>query len=104
MNRIELCLKVNKMIHDECKDVPHDIGLRVMELIEKHRHLSCFCECEHPNRENGYTYCHSCNNHISDERFEELTKEEENEQWRNIFNIYTYNATHRVGNYLVPRN
>jgi hypothetical protein len=75
MDRIQLCLKVNKMIHDECKDIPHDIGLRVMELIEKHRHLSWFCQCEHPNRKDGYTYCDSCNNHISDERFEELTKE-----------------------------
>jgi hypothetical protein len=34
---VELALKINKIIHDECKDVPHDIGLRITELMEKHR-------------------------------------------------------------------
>lgn len=31
---VELALKINKLIHDECKDVPHDIGLRVLQLVE----------------------------------------------------------------------
>jgi len=31
---IELALKINKLIHDECKDAPHDIGLKVIQLIE----------------------------------------------------------------------
>ena len=34
---VELALKINKIIHDECKDVPHDIGLRISELVEKHQ-------------------------------------------------------------------
>jgi hypothetical protein len=34
---VELALKINKLIHDECKDVPHDIGLRVSELVENHQ-------------------------------------------------------------------
>jgi len=35
MNRVSLFLKINKLIHDECKDVPHDIGLRIGELMEQ---------------------------------------------------------------------
>jgi hypothetical protein len=34
---VELALKINKIIHDECKDVPHDIGLRISELVERHQ-------------------------------------------------------------------
>ena len=30
---VELSLKVNCMIHDECNNVPHDIGFRVMEMV-----------------------------------------------------------------------
>ncbi len=32
---ISLALKINKLIHDECKEVPHDIGVRIMELVER---------------------------------------------------------------------
>ena len=31
---IPLALKINKLVHEECKEVPHDIGLRIMELID----------------------------------------------------------------------
>lgn len=34
---VELALKINKLIHDECSLVSHDIGLRISELIEKHQ-------------------------------------------------------------------
>jgi|AntAceMinimDraft_16_1070373.scaffolds.fasta_scaffold813127_1 hypothetical protein len=34
---VELALKINKIVHDECKDAPHDIGLRIIELIENHQ-------------------------------------------------------------------
>ena len=34
---VELALKINRTIHDECKDVPHDIGLRITELIKNHK-------------------------------------------------------------------
>lgn len=34
MNRIEMALKISSVIHDECKDVPHDIGSRIMALVD----------------------------------------------------------------------
>ena len=34
LKHVELVLDINKMIHNECKDVPHDIGYRIMELVE----------------------------------------------------------------------
>ena len=34
---IELALKINKLVHNECKDVPHDIGLRIEELVRLHQ-------------------------------------------------------------------
>ena len=30
---VELALEINRMVHNKCKDVPHDIGLRIVELI-----------------------------------------------------------------------
>jgi len=32
---VELALKLNKLVHDECKDVPHDIGLRLLDIVKK---------------------------------------------------------------------
>ena len=32
---VELALKMNKLVHDECKDVPHDIGLRLLDIVKK---------------------------------------------------------------------
>lgn len=40
--KTELALKVNKLIHDSCKDVPHDIGFKVMELIEAENPILAF--------------------------------------------------------------
>ena len=34
---VELALKINKLVHNECKDVPHDIGLRIEELVRLHQ-------------------------------------------------------------------
>ncbi len=34
---VELALKINRLVHNECKDVPHDIGLRITELVNKHQ-------------------------------------------------------------------
>jgi hypothetical protein len=36
MDEIKLALEMNKLIHNECKDVPHDIGLRLLEVVKKH--------------------------------------------------------------------
>ena len=43
---VELALKLNKLVHDECKDVPHDIGLRIVELIERKPAITSFCNCK----------------------------------------------------------
>jgi hypothetical protein len=34
---VELALKINRLIHNECKDVPHDIGFRIVKLIDKQK-------------------------------------------------------------------
>lgn len=34
--KIELALKLNRLVHDECNDVSHDIGLRLEEICSKH--------------------------------------------------------------------
>lgn len=36
MDEIKLALEMNKLVHNECKDVPHDIGLRLLEVVKKH--------------------------------------------------------------------
>lgn len=36
MDNTKLALNINKLIHNECKDVPHDIGLCIVDsFIEK---------------------------------------------------------------------
>ena len=32
-SNVELALKINKMVHNECTDAPHDIGLRIERLV-----------------------------------------------------------------------
>ena len=32
---VKLALRINKMVHELCKDVPHDIGLRIMLMVEE---------------------------------------------------------------------
>lgn len=49
-------------------------GLRLQWIKED------YCKCETPDREAGYTYCHTCHKHVSDERFEQLTNEVEDEK------------------------
>lgn len=34
MDEVKLALEMNKLVHDECKDVPHDIGLRLLEIVK----------------------------------------------------------------------
>ena len=36
MDEVKLALDLNKVVHNECKDVPHDIGLRLLEVVKKH--------------------------------------------------------------------
>jgi len=38
----DIAVEVSRLIHDQCKDVPHDIGLQVLQVIcdRYHFHLS----------------------------------------------------------------
>jgi len=36
MDEVKLALELNKVVHNECRDVPHDIGLRLLEVVKKH--------------------------------------------------------------------
>ena len=78
---VELALKINKIIHDECNDVPHDIGLRISELVEKHQAEQLILSgvvlqseqlCDNPHCEDGIVdrdmyghpiYCQVCDKH-----------------------------------------
>ena len=33
---VKLALEINKLVHNECKDAPHDIGIRIEELVNTH--------------------------------------------------------------------
>jgi hypothetical protein len=37
MDDMEIALAMSKLVHDECKDVPHDIGLRLFDLVRAAR-------------------------------------------------------------------
>ena len=36
MDEVKLALELDKVVHNECKDVPHDIGLRLLDVVKKH--------------------------------------------------------------------
>ena len=36
LNEVELALEMNKLVHNECKNVPHDIGLRLLDIVKKY--------------------------------------------------------------------
>ena len=36
---VNMALKINQMVHDNCKDVPHDMGLRIINYIEAYLKL-----------------------------------------------------------------
>jgi len=36
MDEVKLALEMNKLVHNKCKDVPHDIGLKLMDIVKKH--------------------------------------------------------------------
>lgn len=35
-DKTDLALKINKFVHDNCENVSHDIGLRIVDLIDNH--------------------------------------------------------------------
>ena len=36
MDNVKLALEMSKLVHNECKDVPHDIGLKLIEIVASH--------------------------------------------------------------------
>ena len=34
---VDLAIKLSKLVHDECKEVPHNIGITLTKIIEKHQ-------------------------------------------------------------------
>ena len=77
MDEVKLALELNKVVHNECKDVPHDIGLRLLDVVKKHLGeqlnlppvIKSVCDCmEFPRPliiKDGEIYCTSCNAFIS---------------------------------------
>ena len=35
LSEVKTALEMNKLVHNECKDVPHDIGLRLLDIVKK---------------------------------------------------------------------
>jgi hypothetical protein len=34
-DEVKTALEMNKLVHNECKDVSHDIGLRLLDIVKK---------------------------------------------------------------------
>ena len=35
LSEVKTALEMNRLVHNECKDVPHDIGLRLLDIVKK---------------------------------------------------------------------
>jgi len=44
--KIELAIKLSRYIHNVCENVPHDIGLTLVNIIEKHEAVHNYREFE----------------------------------------------------------
>jgi len=54
-----------------CRSVFHNRYIAAMEEYrQQHQKESKYCDCEQPDREIGYSYCHTCHRMVSDERIE----------------------------------
>ena len=42
---VDLALELNKLVHDECKDAPHDIGIRLIRIVEKRYEAINYSQC-----------------------------------------------------------
>lgn len=70
MDEVKLALEMSKLVHDECKDVPHDIGLRLLEIVKmnvnEQLHQPAIVGqseqlvCEYCNEDAKPTCCDSC--------------------------------------------
>ena len=50
---VDLAIELSKLVHNECKDVPHDIGIRLIRIVEKHEEAINYTRCcaELPTKE-----------------------------------------------------
>ena len=78
----ELAIKISNLVHNECKNVPSDIGFKVAKLVEEHKNeveaslqtfsntisfagSKCFCVTTRATpRINGIYICSICNKPI----------------------------------------
>jgi hypothetical protein len=42
---VDLAIELSKLVHNECKDVPHDIGIRLIRIVEKHEEAMDYTHC-----------------------------------------------------------
>lgn len=43
---VEMALEMNALVHQECKDVPHDIGIKLAQIAAKyHQQMGMACHC-----------------------------------------------------------
>jgi hypothetical protein len=57
VNEVKLALEMSRLVHNECKEVPHDIGLRLLDIVKKALDGSPCDSCG----------CHPLTMYISDE-------------------------------------
>lgn len=58
---VKLALKINKLVHNECKDVPHDIGIRIEELVRLYQNeLKKYSIPDKFGHNNNWKYCPGC--------------------------------------------
>ncbi len=48
---VDLALKLSAHVHEQCKDVPHDIGIALAKIVSKD--LVLFDKCTHPDHIEG---------------------------------------------------
>ena len=63
----------------EAVDFQDKLGEYMVTAVIEKLTRDNFCKCDNPDREAGYTYCHTCHRHVSDERMDSLIDEAENE-------------------------
>jgi len=73
MDEVKLALELNKVVHNECKDVPHDIGLRLLDVVKKHLGeqlnlppvIKSVCDHDrHYSEIDGFAYCNKCGEYM----------------------------------------
>ena len=69
---------------EKCAEIAIDYATSQTEALKKEieelkaqieKHNSQYCKCDVPDRDGGYTYCHACKKNVSDERMDEILKD-----------------------------